>query len=194
MANVQSKFTIHPWLDAPLYNRIRYPQWKLYLTMLPRKCAPQWTCTSMDLTGAFSLVALQQDRETHLKNIIPGTPATALVATVPASIRQRPIVAMPALYTREMYKLEKERFGKIDEAETALHAAIVESLSPGTVRATPSGIASLPATQLVGLVHTLFRFRTPTPQDINTVNTDLLRPLQNFEDFPDHRAHQPLRF
>ncbi len=48
---------------------------------------------------------------------------------------------MPALYTRatttfdrEMYKLERERFEKIDEAETTLHAAIVESLSPGTVR------------------------------------------------------------
>jgi hypothetical protein len=39
---------------------------------------------------------------------------------------------MPALYTRqaqvydrEMYKLEKERFEKLDEAETILHAAIV---------------------------------------------------------------------
>ena len=48
---------------------------------------------------------------------------------------------MPALYTRtstvydrEMYKLEKERFEKLDEAETILHAAIVKSLSPGTVR------------------------------------------------------------
>ena len=65
---------------------------------------------------------------------------------------------------------------------------MVESLAPGTVRtintSTPSGIASLSALQLVGLVHQLFS--TPTMQDINTVNADLLRPMQNFEDFPDH--------
>jgi hypothetical protein len=102
---------------------------------------------------------------------------------------------MPVLYTRtstvydqEMYKLEKERFEKLDEAETILHAAIVESLSPGTVRtintSTHSGIASLSAVQLVGMVDILFS--TPTLQDILTVNADLQRPLQNFEDFPDH--------
>lgn len=102
---------------------------------------------------------------------------------------------MPALYTRisttfdrEMFKLEKERFEKFDEAETILHAAIVESLSPGTVRtintSTPSGIAALSAVQLVGLVHNLFSI--PTLQDILTVQSDLQRPLQNFEDFPDH--------
>ena len=50
--------------------------------------------------------------------------------------------------------------------------------------ATPSGIAALSAAQLVGLVHTLFS--TPTLQDILTVQSDLQRPLQNFEDFPDH--------
>jgi hypothetical protein len=92
------------------------------------------------------------------------------------------------VYIRDLYKLEKELFERFDEAETTLHAAIVESLAPGTVRtintSTPSGIASLSALQLVGLVHQLFR--TPTMQDINTVNADLQRPMQNFEDFPDH--------
>ena len=92
------------------------------------------------------------------------------------------------VYDREMYKLEKECFEKMDEAETTLHAAIVESPSPGTVctinTSTPSGIASLSAVQLVGMVEILFS--TPTLQDILTVNSDLQRPLQNFEDFPDH--------
>jgi hypothetical protein len=48
---------------------------------------------------------------------------------------------MPAFYTRaatvyerDIWKLEKETFEKFDEAETTLHAAIVESLSQGTVR------------------------------------------------------------
>jgi hypothetical protein len=161
MAPAQTKLTIHPWLDAPLYNRTRYPQWKLYLYN-----AAQKMCTAMDQTGAFALVALQNDWDSHPKNIIPATAAVGLIAATPASIRQRPLFAMPALYTRaatvydwEMYKLEKERFEKLDEAETTLHAAIVESLPPGTVRtintATPAGIASLSAVQLVGLVHTL---------------------------------------
>ena len=51
------------------------------------------------------------------------------------------------VYVRDLFKLEKELFERIDEAETTLHAAIVESLAPGTVRtintSTPSGIASL---------------------------------------------------
>ncbi len=96
------------------------------------------------------------------------------------------LFTMPVLYTRtstvydrEMYKLEKERFEKLDEAETTLHAAIVESLSPGTVRtintSTTSGIALLSAFQLVGKVEILFS--TPTLQDILTVNADLQRPL-----------------
>jgi hypothetical protein len=95
----------------------------------------------MDITGAFSLVALQPDWDIHPKNIIPVTAATLVVAAIPASIRQRPVTTMPALYTRaattfdrEMYKLDKECFEKFDEAETTLHAAIVESLAPGTVR------------------------------------------------------------
>jgi hypothetical protein len=136
--------------------------------------AAQKMCTAMDITaGAFSLVALQPDWDIHPKNITRSQPsATLAAAAIPASIRQRPVITMPALYTRnattfdrEMFKLDKERFEKIDEAETTLHAAIVESLAPGTVirtinTATPSGIASLSALQLVGLVHTLFS--TPT--------------------------------
>jgi hypothetical protein len=192
MAPAQTKLTIHPWLDAPLYNRIRYPKWKLYLYNAAQKMG-----TAMDPTGAFALVALQHDWDNHPKNQIPATATVGLNAATPASIRQRPLFAMQALYTRqaqvfdrdrEMYKLESERFEKLDEAETILYAAIVESLSSGPVRtintATPVGIASLSAVQLVGLVHTLFS--TPTLQDIRTVNADLLRPLLNFEDFPDH--------
>ena len=103
--------------------------------------AAQKMCTAMDPTGAFALVALQRDWDIHPKNIIPATAAVGNTPATAASIRPRPIFAMPALYTRtstvydqEMYKLEKERFEKLDEAETILHAAIVESLSPGTVR------------------------------------------------------------
>ena len=190
MAPTQSKLTIHPWLDAPIYNRIRFPQWKSYLYN-----AAQKMCTSLDITGAFSLVALDADWEAHPKNAIPAVAATANAPAVPASVRPRPVIAMPDVYDRyattferEMFKLDKERFEKFDEVETILHAAIVESLSPSTVRtidtSTPSGIAALSAGQLVGLVHTLFS--TPTLQDILTVQADLQRPLQNFEDFPDH--------
>ncbi len=173
MAPTQNKLTIHPWLDTPIYNRIRFPQWKLYLYN-----AAQKMCTALDITGAFSLVSLDTDWDLHPKNTIAAVAATANASAAPASIRPRPVIAMPAVYDRyattfdrEMFKLDKERFEKFDEAETILHAAIVESLSPGTVRtinmSTPSGIAALSAAQLVGLVHTLFS--TPTLQDIVTV-------------------------
>jgi hypothetical protein len=95
------------------------PQWKLYLYN-----AAQKMCTAMDPTGAFALVALQHDWDSHPKNLIPATAAVGLNAATAAFIRQRPLFAMPALYTRqsqvydrEMYKLKKERFEKLDEAE-----------------------------------------------------------------------------
>ena len=190
MAPASGKLTIHPWLDQPVYNRIRYPQWKLYLYN-----AAQKMCSSMEPTGAYFLVALDADWDAHPKNQVAAVAATHNAAAVPPSIRPRPTFTMPAIYgpnsttyIRDLFKLQKEQFERIDEAETTLHSAIVESLAPGTVRtintATPAGIASLSALQLVGLVHQLFS--TPTMQDINTINADLLRPMQNFEDFPDH--------
>jgi hypothetical protein len=81
MAPAQTKLTIHPLLDAPLYNRIRYPQWKLYLYN-----AAQKMCTAMDPTGAFALVALQHDWDSRPKNLIPATAAVGLNAATTASI------------------------------------------------------------------------------------------------------------
>jgi hypothetical protein len=100
-------------------------------------------CTFLDVTGAFSLVALDADWDLHPKNAILAVAATANAPAVPASVRPRPIIIMPPVYTRtsstfdrEIFKkLDKERFEKFDEGETILHAAIVESLSAGTVRA-----------------------------------------------------------
>ncbi len=71
MAPALSKLTIHPWLDQPVYNRIRYPQWKLYLYN-----ASQKMCSSMEPTGAFFLVALDADWNAHPKNQVPAVPAT----------------------------------------------------------------------------------------------------------------------
>ena len=107
----------------------------------------------------------------------------------------RPVIALPPFYTRanttyerEVWKLEKEKFEKFDEAETILHTAIVESLSQGTIRTINiqhiAGMSSLSALQLVEVVHQLYS--TPTLQDVTTVETDLKRPLMNFEDFMDH--------
>ena len=155
MAPAHSKLTIHPWLDAPLYNRIRYPQWKIYLYN-----ASQKLCTALDPTGAYCLVARDTDWDAHPKNVTPSQPPTPGGTLRPAIIRARPAIAMPTFYTRqatvyerELWKLEKETFEKFDEAETTLHAAIVESLSQGTIRTIntqhAAGISSLTALQLV---------------------------------------------
>ena len=189
MAPNQSKLTLHPWLDAPLYNRIRYPQWKIYLYN-----AAQKMCTSLDLTGAYCLVARQDDWDTHPKNFTPYRPPSP-GGLHPAVTRPRPTFTMPAFFTRNsttferaQWKFDKECFEKYDEAETILHSAIVESLSQGTIRMintqNVAGIASLSALQLVEVIHKLYS--TPTLQDITTVETDLKRPLNNFEDFLDH--------
>jgi hypothetical protein len=191
MAPNNSKLTIHPWLDAPLYNRIRYPQWKIYLYN-----AAQKLCTPLDPTGAYCLVARDADWEAHPKNITPSRPPTPGGTLHPAVIRVRPIIALPPFYNRtsttferEVWKLEKEKFEKFDEAETILHTAIVESLSQGTIRTIINiqhiaGVSLLSALQLIEVVHKLYS--TPTLQDITTVEADLKRPLMNFEDFMDH--------
>ena len=103
MAPAQSKLTIHPWLGAPLYNCIRYPQWRVYLYN-----AAQKMCTAMDPTGAFALVALQRDWDIHPKNIIPATAAVGNTPATAASIRPRPIFAMPVLYTRTLTVYDRE--------------------------------------------------------------------------------------
>ncbi len=149
----------------------------------------------MDPTGAYCLVARDADWEAHPKNIIPSRPPSPGGTLHPAVIRVRPIIALPPFYTRtattyerEVWKLEKDKFEKFDEAETILHTAIVESLSQGTIRTKNiqhiAGISSLSALQLVEVVHKLYS--TPALQDITTVETDLKRPLMNFEDFMDH--------
>jgi hypothetical protein len=98
-------------------------------------------CTSSDLTGAYCLVARNADWDVHPKNIIPARPPTPGDTLHPAAIHARPVVAMPAFYTRtatvyerKLWKMDKETFEKFDEAETTLHAAIVESLSQGNIR------------------------------------------------------------
>ena len=116
MAPGHSKLTIHPWLDAPLYNRIRYPQWKIYLYN-----ASQKLCTALDPTGAYCLVAARDtDWDAHPKNVTPSQPPTPGGTLRPATIRARPAIAMPTFYTRqatvyerELWKLEKETFEKV---------------------------------------------------------------------------------
>ena len=152
-------------------------------------------CTSSDPTGVYCLVARNADWDVHPKNIIPNRPPTPGGTLHPATIRARPVISMPPFYTRaatvyerEIWKMEKETFEKFAEAETTLHAAIVESLSQGTIRTIntqhAAGISSLTALQLVEVMHTLYN--TLTLQDITTVENDLKCPLAHFEDFLDH--------
>ncbi len=69
-----------------------------------------------------------------------------------------------------------------------MHAAIVESLSQGTIRTintqNAAGTSSLTVLQLVEMMHTLYS--TLNIQDITTVENDLKRPLAHFEDFLNH--------
>ena len=103
MAPGHSKLTIHPWLDNPISNRIRYPQWRIYLYN-----AAQKLCTGLDPTGAYCLVARDADWDVHPKNVIPSRPPTPGGTQHPATIRARPVIAMPAFYTRAATVYERE--------------------------------------------------------------------------------------
>jgi hypothetical protein len=201
MAPNNSKLTIHPWLDPPLYNRIRYPQWKIYLYN-----AAQKLCIPLNPTGAYCLVARDADWEAHPKNITPSRPPSPGCTLHPAVIRVRPIIALPPFYTRtattyerEVWKLEKDTFEKFDEAETILHTAIVESLSQGTIchldnkhtthcghiiavcpSTCRSGAQTLQHSHLAGHHHSQNRTQAPFHE------------LRRFHG-PRHRSHQSLR-
>ena len=68
MAPAPSKLTIHPWLDAPLYNCIRYPQWRIYLYNASQKLC----LLSLNPAGAYCLVARNPDWDAHTKTVTPS--------------------------------------------------------------------------------------------------------------------------
>ena len=73
------------------------------------------------------------------------------------------------------------------EAETSLHAAIVQSLGPLIVQTinnvTPLGIASLTCMDLVTYMS---KNSVITMQEINTVEDALQAPMAHFEDLREH--------
>ena len=123
--------------------------------------------TTLDPTGAFALAALPADWDTHAQNIIRTdipevTATTAGVTTVitPAytqiTIRPRPqpLTVRPVRPARtaqdkafSIYKLDLAEFKEWMDAETNLHAAIIQSFGSIIVQninnTTPLGIASL---------------------------------------------------
>jgi hypothetical protein len=115
MVPAQSKLTIHPWLDASIYNRISSLNGIFIYTMQPRKCAHLWTSPEPSVSSPLTPIG------TYIQRMPSSQPHNA--SAVPASVRPRPVITMT--FDREMFKLEKERFEKFDEAETILHAAIV---------------------------------------------------------------------
>lgn len=135
-----SKYLITPTLDVPVFARIRFPAWLQSLYNIAQK-----ECTTLDETGAFCLVALPTDWDTHAQNII-NTAVAAVTATTagvtttitPAynqvTIRPRPtpLTTRPVRPVRTatdkafaIYKLDLAEFKEWMDAETNLHAAIV---------------------------------------------------------------------
>ena len=78
-----SKYLITPTLDVPVFARIRFPAWLQSLYNIAQK-----ECTTLDETGAFCLVALPTDWDTHVQNIINTAVAavTAITAGVTTTI------------------------------------------------------------------------------------------------------------
>jgi hypothetical protein len=151
-----------------VFARIRFPAWLQSLYNISQK-----ECTTLDDTGAFCLVALPIDWETHAQNIVAtAIPAdTAIAAGVTTIItpaynqvtfrpRPTPFTNRPVRPARTatdkafaIYKLDLAEFKERMEAETNLHAAIVQSLGPLIVQTinnvTPLGIVSLTCMDLV---------------------------------------------
>ena len=197
-----SKYLITPTLDVPVFARIRFPAWLQSLYNIAQK-----ECTTLDETGAFCLVALPTDWDTHVQNII-NTPVPAVTVTTagvtstitPAynqvTIRPRPTPlttrpVRPARTAAEkafaIYKLDLAEFKEWMEAKTNLHAAIVLSLGPLIVQTinnvTPLGIASL---SCMDLVTYMSKNSVITMQEINTVEDALQAPMAHFEDLREH--------
>jgi hypothetical protein len=146
-----SKYLIQPSLDVPLFARIRFPAWLQSLYNISQK-----ECTTLDDNGAFCLVALPADWNAHAQNIlstaVPAVTATTVGVTTtitPAynqvTIRPRPtpLTLRPVRPARNandkafsIYKLDLAELKEWMEAETNLHAAIVQSFGSLIVQTT----------------------------------------------------------
>jgi hypothetical protein len=160
MTTVSAKYLIQPALDVPTFARIRYPAWLQSLYNIAQK-----ECTTLDPTGALCLVSLPADWDTHAKNTHATTAGVTTVITAAytqITVRQcpQPLTVRPVRPARtaaakefDIYKLDLAEFKEWMDAETNLHAAIVQSFDPFIVQninnTTPLGIASLSCMDLV---------------------------------------------
>ncbi len=192
-----AKYLIQPALDVPAFARFRYPAWLQSLYNIAQK-----DCTTLDPTWALCLVSLPADWDTHAQNIVRTnipevTATTAGVTTVLTAAytqitvrpRPQPLTVRPVRPPRtaaakefDIYKLDLAEFKEWMDAETNVHAAIVQSFGPFIVQninnTTPLGIASLSCMDVVLYIS---KNSVIPMQEINTVKEALQSPMTHFD-------------
>ena len=172
-------YSIQPHLDVPELARIRFPMWLKSLYNIA-----QMELTTLDVLGAFYLVALDADWELRPENILTNN----------RGFRPRPSFAAPVMYGAQAgaasisaYTVKTHAFELQQRTKSDLHAAILASIGHITLENINSkhrfGVGSLSPLDLVTELKATFG--TITHHEITATETAIAAPLSQFNQFRD---------
>jgi hypothetical protein len=172
-------YSIQPHLDVPELARIRFPMWLKSVYNLA-----QMELTTLDILGAFYLVALDADWELRPENILANN----------RGFRTRPLFTAPVMYGAQAgaaaisaHTFKTHAFELQQRTKSDLHAAILASIGHITLENINSkhrfGVGSLSPLDLVKELKATFG--TITHHEIAATETAIAAPLSQFNQFRD---------
>jgi hypothetical protein len=174
-------YSIQPHLDVPEPARIRFPMW---LRCVYNYNIVQMELTTLDILGAFYLVALDADWELRPENILPNN----------RGFRPRPLFAAPTMYgaqaaaaTIPSHTFRTHAFELQQRTKADLHAAILAGIGQITLESINSkhrfSVGSLSPLDLVKELKATFG--TITRHEIAATEAAIAAPLSQFNQFRD---------
>jgi hypothetical protein len=176
---ISKTHSIQPHLDVPELARIRFPMWLKSVYNIA-----QMELTTLDVLGAFYLVALDADWELRPENILTNN----------RGFRARPSFTAPVMYGAQAapavvsaHTFKTHAFEMQQRTKSDLHAAILASIGQVTLDSINSkhrfGVGSLSPLDLVKELKATFG--TITHHEISATETAIAAPLAQFNQFRD---------
>jgi hypothetical protein len=181
-----SLIVLQPPLTDDTHSRIHFSNWKKSLAT-----AAQSLCRTLDDCGAYSLFAEDPEWESHPSNIISTTSAAGVITI---TIRARPIITKPTIYTANekktafinLFNYRELQWKEWTAASMALHQAMISSigaLNLATIERLSghAGIISLSYRQL--LAHITVMFGALHASDVFFIENHIKEELTSFAAF-----------
>ncbi len=190
---------LQPSLTDDAHSRIHFSNWKKSLAT-----AAQSLCRTLDDCGAYSQVAEDPEWDSHPSNTISTTSA-AEITTIIITIRARPIITKPTIYTANekktavinLFNYRGKQWKEWTAASMALHQAMISSigaLNLATIERLSghAGIISLSCRQL--LAHISVIFGSLHASDVFFIENHIKEELTSFAGFRDFISRNSLNY